>query len=283
MEHAGRYLLTGLREATTAPQLALIDRAAEVLSRDDRVLAGWLVGSFAVGEADPFSDVDVHCLVSDDAVEELRTDWVELVSRITPVVMATPFFPGRLGGYCITPDWLHIDLALHPRSGLDPSTVEGMQPLFDRCGDLLPAAGTPRPSSGGEPFFPSEVVDWFFYMFGNLVVVVGRNEAAWAMNGVITLRDTGLVPLMLAERGIRKTGGNKRLNPFLSREQQEVLLSLPPVAPTIDSVIDAELAIARDFIPRGQRLAGATGAVWPQPFQDATVAHVERNLGVAVL
>ena len=45
----------------------------------------------------------------------------------------------------------------------------------------------------------------------------------------------------------------------------------------------AEVAMARDFIPRGQRLARATGAVWPRAFQDATVAHVERHLGVTVL
>ena len=45
---------------------------------------------------------------------------------------------------------------------------------------------------------------------GNLVVVVGRNEPAWAMNSVITLRDYGLVPLMFAERGVRKRGRNKR-------------------------------------------------------------------------
>ena len=45
---------------------------------------------------------------------------------------------------------------------------------------------------------------------GNLVVVVGRNEPAWAMNGVITFRDYGLVPLMFAEHGVRKRGRNKR-------------------------------------------------------------------------
>lgn len=278
-----KYPLTGLREATTAPQLRLIEGAVHVLGKDERVLAAWLVGSFALGEADPFSDVDLHCSITDESVAELKQAWPDLVHEITPTVMATPFFPDSLGGYCVTPDWVHIDLALHPRSSLDPHTVEGMKPLFDKTGELLPDTVTPRPSARQKPYFPTAVVDWFFYMFGNLVVLVGRNEPAWAMNGVITLRDTGLVPLMFAERGVTKMGGNKRLNPFLSAAQRQVLLNLPPIAPTIDSVIEAEVAIARDFIPRGRRLATATGALWPQAFEDATVDRIERSIGITVL
>jgi hypothetical protein len=55
---SSRYSLAGIRAATTAPQEDLIARAVEVLRGDDRVLAAWLVGSFATGEADPWSDID---------------------------------------------------------------------------------------------------------------------------------------------------------------------------------------------------------------------------------
>ena len=275
--------LSALRATTTEPQERLIDHATRVLRDDARVLAAWLVGSFARGNADPWSDIDLHCTITDDSTEELRAHWPDLAWRITPTVQTKAFFPGSLGGYCITPEWLHLDLALHPRATLDPNTVAPMRPLFDKTGVLLPTEPTAAPVVAAEPYFPVDAVDWFFYMLGNLVTVVGRDEPVWAMNGVITLRDTGLVPLFFAERGIARVGGNKRLNPFLSDEQQALLRTLPPLAPTIDSVIDAEAAIARIFIPRGRRLAALTGATWPDDLERATVHHFERNLDTTIL
>jgi hypothetical protein len=276
------YPLTGIRAATTAPQMALLEKAISVLRADDRVLAAWLVGSFATNGGDPFSDIDVHCCIEDARAEEIRMGWKELLHRITPTVMATAFPPGTIGGYALTPEWTHIDLAFHPRSRLDTAALTGLRPLFDRTGALLPAHPIPRPPGVGEPWFPAAVVDWYFYMFGNLVVVVGRNEPVLATNGIITIRDTCLVPLFCAERGIRRAGGAKRLNVFLSEEQRFLLESLPPIVPTIDAVIEAEIALARLFIPRGRALAAKTGAAWPEQLEAATLAHVARGLGITV-
>ena len=55
-----RYSLAGVRAATDAPQQAFIATAREVLEDDDRVLAAYLVGGFAVGVGDAFSDVDLQ-------------------------------------------------------------------------------------------------------------------------------------------------------------------------------------------------------------------------------
>ena len=275
------FPLTGIRAATTAPQLALIDRSVEVLRADERILAAWLVGSFALGHADPFSDVDLHCLVADDAMPSLEEGWRALADSIAPMVLVRPF-PAHAGGACITEEWLHLDLVLHPESTLDPKSVEGMAPLFERRPGILPSEPTPRPAPTPVPYFPDEAVSWFFYMLGSLPVVVSRDEPAWAMNGVIVLRDDCLVPLMLAERGVRKIGGNKRLNPFLSAEQRQVLLDLLPIAPTADSVIAAEIAIAREFIPRGRVLAALTGATWPAAAEVATVRYFERSFGARI-
>ena len=282
MTTIGTFPLTGIRAATTDPQNALIARAVAVLKTDPRMLAAWLVGSFAVGEADPFSDVDLHCLVEDDSFAAVRADWQDLVREVAPMVLVRPFRDGDIGGTCITRDWLHLDLVLHQRSALDPMPVEGMAPLFDKTNELLPTGPTPRRAVVSTPYFPAETVDWFFYMLGSLPVVVGRDEPAWAMNGVIVLCDDCLVPLMFAERGVRKVGGNKRLNPFLSVEQRQVLLDLPPLAPTVDSVIEAEIAIAREFIPRGRALALTTSSPWPQELEDATVGHFERSFGARI-
>ncbi len=278
-----RYPLTGIRAATTEPQLAVLAAAHEVLAADERILAAWVAGSFAAGWEDPFSDVEVHGCVEDDVADELAGEgWKELLARIAPTVLAVSFPPPGVGGYALTPEWVHLDLAFERRSQFDADVLETFEPLFDRTGTLLPAEGRRAEVTEGEPYFPHETVDWFFHMLGNLVTVVGRNEPVLGSLGTMTLRDTCLVPLLYAERGTRRSGGVKRLRPFLSDEQHDLLEDLPPFTPTIDGVIDGSLAIARIFVPRARALAERTGAAWPLELEAATIAHIERGLGIVL-
>lgn len=71
--YGNKYSLEGVKVATTAPQDALISRAREVFTGDERVVAAYLVGGFAVGQGDPWSDVDLQCLVRDDAEQEVTS------------------------------------------------------------------------------------------------------------------------------------------------------------------------------------------------------------------
>ena len=152
------------------------------------------------------------------------------------------------------------------------------KPLFDRAHllDQVPPAAPVHV----EPWFPREAVDWFFYMLGNIVTVVGRDDAALAMLGVLTVRDTCLVPLLLAERGVVRRGGVKRMNYWLSPEQRQLIESVPPLVATVDSVVDAQLHLARIFIQRGRALALRVGAEWPAGLETATLRHVESGLGI---
>jgi hypothetical protein len=284
----GRYSLTGVRQATTAPQEAFIAKATEVLSADDRILAAYLVGGFAVGLGDAVSDVDLQAIVADEAAADLAETWVDLIHRIAPTVTIRPFGPG--GGLCITPDWLHFDVVFHAASRIDAHTVLGMVPLFDKAG-LLPAGPVPRPDRRTDPFYPERAVDGFLYMIGNVVGPIGRNEPILCGNGVIMMRDIGLIGLLLAEQGLATTrehnAGNpfpftKRLRRYLTEEQHAVLESLPPLAPTIDSAIDSYVALIEIFLPRARRLAEATGAVWPEAYARAGVAHFEQAVGVTL-
>ncbi|HEY1489002.1 MAG TPA: hypothetical protein VGF84_23040 [Micromonosporaceae bacterium] len=262
----------------TPQQTELIERAAAVAAADDRVLAAWLGGSFGNGTADDYADIDLHLLVADEAFDDFRTGWIDLVATITPTVSTKPI-AGLVGGYAITPDWQHIDVVCHRRTGFDPASLLGCRPLFDDTG-LLPTEPTPGPSPIGAPYFPADAVNFYFYLLGNLCVVLGRGELTLAGNGAIARRDIGLVPLMLAENGVRKSDGNKRLNPYLTPEQRDVLNGLPPLSPDRESIIAFDRAIAVEVIRRGRALAAATGAEWPVEFERATCAYVGRELGM---
>jgi hypothetical protein len=294
------YPLPGVREATTRPQEAFIARATEVLASDARVEATYLVGGFAVGDGDPWSDVDLQCVCPDDACADLASTWQELVARITPVVYAQPFHllapggqvTGVIGGNCITPEWLHFDIVFVPRSYFETRELEGVIPLFDRVG-IVPDRPIPRAAPDtSKPIFPDAAVRYFLYMLGNMVSVIGRNEPIPGSNGVILVRDIALVALFLGERGMESTRGSglppslfpfsKRLRRYLTNEQNALLESLPPVVATLDSVIAGYVALAEIFLPRAKALAAATGAEWPTDYERATVSYFERSVGVTI-
>ena len=265
----------------TAEQDRLIERAADVTASDERIRAAWLAGSFAAGTADEFSDIDLHCAISADSADWFREHWADLARQITPVVLAGPI-PGVLGGYVITPDWMHLDIVLHPvdtPAGFDSrSRGRPIRPLFDRAGLLPPETTTPADTSSA-PYFPAASVDLYFYLLGNLAVVLGRGEVLLASNGAINSRDVGLVPVMLAENGVRKSDGAKRLNRYLTAEQRTFLESLPPVTARRDAVIEFNQRVAAELIRRGRALAAATGAEWPSDLEAATLAYLRRELG----
>ncbi len=293
-----RYSLAGVRQATTAPQEAFIAKATEVLFADDRVLAAYLVGGFAVGVGDAFSDVDLQVIVAKEAAEDLADSWIELIHRIVPTVWIQPFGtlnPGAVrrtggGGLCITPDWMHFDVVFRAAGEINAHSIVGVVPLFDKAG-LLPAAAVPRPDRRTEPFYPEVAVNFFLYMIGNVVSAIGRDEPVPASNGVIMMRDVGLVGLLLAEQGWATTrehnAGNpfpftKRLRRYLTDEQNALLESLPPLSPTIDSAIDGYVVLIEIFLPRARRLAEVAGAAFPEAYARAGVTHFERSLGTRI-
>ena len=89
-EISSRYPLAGIKAATMAAQENFIQRAKDLLAADDRVLAAYLVGGFAIGKADPWSDVDLQVVVTDEAAEPLKTSWPALAARLAPLANVSP-------------------------------------------------------------------------------------------------------------------------------------------------------------------------------------------------
>lgn len=266
-------------DQTDAPQRTLINRARTVVAGDDRILAAWLIGSFATGEADCYSDVDLHCLITDESADWFRSHWSEVATEIAGPLALADDLPGLIGGVTLTPDWVHLDLILHPRSDFDLQAVEVLTPVYDRLGVLF-ARSEPLGVVLGDPYFPRTAVNEFLYLTGSLVKTLGRGELIVAQGSIIAVRER-LIQLMLAERGIQQSGSNKRLNRLLSNDQRECLESIPPAGASVVAISDAAQAISREFVRRGKALADRTGATWPQALEDAMAAHLQRHLGAS--
>lgn len=241
----------------------LIARATAVVRADERIQAAWLAGSFAAGTADEYSDVDLHCLV------DSPLNWRELAERIVPDAVLYDAIPGVDGGVVITPEWLHLDVVLRQRQGF--VAPPRFRTLLDRVGAL---GEPPTPEEDREPYFPLDKVNLYFYFLGNLKVVLGRGELLLLMNGSVLRRDVGLIPLMLAENGVRKSDGAKRLNRYLTQEQLDFLYALPPLETTVESCVHFDRLVATEVIRRGRALAAKTNSVWPDALEAATLRYL---------
>lgn len=248
----------------------------EACGAEPAVLAAWVGGSLARGTADDWSDIDLHLLVDDaETFGRRATDWF---TRAMPAVLADEI-PGVAGGFLfVTPDWLHVDVIVHGRQdfrqdGYPARVLHDPDALVRE----IPAAAD---EMSGAPYFPRDQVRLYLYFLGVTVAVIRREEWLALAQGAAAFRDTLLIPLMLAENGIRKTDGAKRLNRYLTDEQIAALGAIPAVGSDPARLVEAHAAVAREYLTRARRLAARLDEPWPEAFEDAGLALWQRELGI---
>jgi len=82
------------------------------IEADERIKAAWLEGSFGRGNADRYSDLDIHLLLAQDHVEAFRANTETWLLTIKPLVLFNILFDGMLAN-ALTEDGLRLDLVLH--------------------------------------------------------------------------------------------------------------------------------------------------------------------------
>jgi predicted nucleotidyltransferase len=241
---------------------AFVREAAERLRADERIVAAWLGGSLAAGNADGYSDVDLRIAVADEAFDAFVATWETLVERLAPTVLRRRIGPPE-GPIitAITPEWLRFDVAIVRSSTPDRL---GDRVLFDRR-TSLPAASTP-PAADPAARLPV-LVEEFLRVLGLSRVAHGRDEVILATHGGGLLR-WSLVELFLIENRARR-GGMLHLNQYLSAEQRAILETLP-----IDPW-EHHAAVARAFLPRARALMAAHGHPYPDALERATFTYLD--------
>jgi hypothetical protein len=240
------------------------------------ILAAWVGGSLARRTADDWSDIDLHLLVADpEAFAVGITDWF---ARTATAVLAHEI-PGVAGGFVfVTPDWVHVDVILHGSSGFEQEDFPA-RVLLDPHGLVreIPASAE---EMVGEPYLPHEQIELYLYFMGVTLTVIHRREWLALAQGAAGFRDSLLIPLMLAENGVRKTDGAKRLNRYLTPEQIASLQAIPPIGSNPEELVRAHSAIAREYLTRGRRLAAQLDEPWPSELEHASLELWRRELGI---
>ena len=212
-------------------------RAIELLSSDPRVEGLYLSGSFADGEPDLFSDIDLNVVVGPQAIDEvIRDHRAELFPRVADV--ATDFPATHLGDphqvivfYKGDPP-IHVDYQYRT-----PSQMAARQPgrgpriLLDRTGDLTQWLEESRTENVDRvrtvarlQYLEDRFWGWCWYAYAK----IERGEAWEARDAQEYIRTNVLVLLASISRA-QSYEGNRRLERNLPLPLQDRLeRTIPP-------------------------------------------------------
>lgn len=254
----------------------LIETVRGLAAADERVVALFLSGSLGQGVGDDYSDADFILVVEPEAhrafIDEAQA-WLsaglDLVHWYRPH-LSLPIFAS------VTAEWLRADLTITV-PGMVHGAKDRLKPLYDAAGlfAALPDRLAPR---SADPDKIEAMVREFLRILGLLHVAVGREEWALAVTGTGMLRNH-LVALLVEELNLPSPPGALHLKRLLSAQDMDLVTNLPVAEANRDSVVSANFAYARIFLPRARALAERVGAKWPDAFEAATRAKLKRDLG----
>ena len=257
-------------------QQRFIDDVTRAVKTDARVLAAWLEGSFGRGDADRFSDVDLHLLLAPATADEFRANAEAWLGALRPLVLYRLMFDGAMIN-ALDEEGLRLDIWLHvgARAAVDPARA---RVLFAR-GDVLdekPPAAPPDPAALAAQL--DGQIREFWRCIALVPVVAGREEHIVGFMG-LNVEQGILVNVLLDGYGIARDAGVKKLNPFLPAELRRALedaLTMPDLS--TGSLVTAHLALATIMRTHGPVIAARHGIVYPQALEESVLAYVDQEL-----
>lgn len=172
------------------------EHVLDIARRDDRVVAGAVVGSLALGEGDRYSDIDLSFAVRDDVpISEVLTDWTDGMADVGAVRLLDLERAPIVYRVFLLPDCLQVDLSFSPASGFRPISPR-FRLLFGGAGEPL----EPGAVSG------DELLGWAVLYARDVRVSIGRAEVWRAENSLSALRHYAL-SFACSRRGLPSSFG----------------------------------------------------------------------------
>jgi len=129
---------------------ALRDRVLRLADEDERVVAGAVVGSLALGGGDRFSDLDLTFAVADAVpLTEVLDDWTRLLAEEQEAVQLFDLEHGPTTyRVFLLPDQLQFDLSMTPATRFRPTSPRFRLLFGETAGDTQ----TPAPPAAHDLF-----------------------------------------------------------------------------------------------------------------------------------
>lgn len=178
------------------------------IEADGRIGAAWLEGSFGRGNADRYSDLDIHLLLPEHGLTDFQADVEAWLSSIRPLALFNRMFDGKMVN-ALTHDGLRLDVWLHPGESITLEQGKTLV-LFDTDGRIR-FDKTPQPA---DPATVAAALERqtreFWRCIALLPSVLGRNELIAGFMGLVVEVNL-LTEILIAGHGIRRDRGVKNL------------------------------------------------------------------------
>lgn len=263
-------------EAPTPMQGEYLQTLTQKLQAEAAIRAAWLEGSFGRGQADRYSDLDIHLLLMPEQVERFRTGAEAWLNEIRPLVLYKLMFDGRMIN-ALTVDGLRLDIWLHndASKSIDPAKARVLlaQPdalSFDAAAPAADPAAVAARLEG--------LIQEFWRCISLLPAGVGRSELIIGVFG-LGIEINLLTDILLSGYGIVRDRGVKHLNNYLpgdSRQQLEAALSMNGL--TTAEMAKAHLALAHIMQQVGPDIAHRHGFAYPAALETAVLDYVHAEL-----
>lgn len=275
-----RTRLTGMTSTsgTDDPtrRAAFLSALTAVVKQDSRLHAAWLEGSLGRGNADRFSDVDLHVLVPETELTAFRAQAEVWLGQLRPLVLFNTLFGGQMIN-AITVNGLRLDLWVHggEQVEVDPGAV---QVLFEHPGTLTAKSPPVPPNAEATAQRLLGLIREFWRCVTLLPAVLGRRERLVALQGLTV--ELGLVTeLLVTASGAVRDRGVKHLNPFLPEHLRGELEALIlPDSLTEQALADAHLRLAALVQREGRHAADAFGFEYPDALETTALTYAQSEL-----
>jgi predicted nucleotidyltransferase len=241
---------------------AVIARFVEACSADERIVAAFLGGSVARGEADELSDLDLCVITTDDAVDDVGADRAGLVRRLGEPLFLEDFGIPRIV-FFILADGTEGEIHFFGERELDRIDAGRFRTLVDERG-ILPATEFPRPQPD-----PAErleelrrVLTWFWHDLSHFTAAIGRGQLWWAAGQLEILRASCVTLARIAHGVEVHDEPYEKLDVVIPTGELEALRSTF-VPMERDAMLVAAREIVAFFRERGPEVARSHGLTYP--------------------
>jgi predicted nucleotidyltransferase len=253
---------------------ALIDRFVAICQADERILAAFLGGSYARGNADAYSDIDLGLITTNESYADFTVELKPFVKRLGEPVFVEDFDSQGII-FFIFPNGTECELAVGRASDFLHIHSGPHQVLLDKTGILN---GVSFPAHEAEPDKQLEtlrrLIYWFWHDLSHFITAMGRSQLWWAYGQLDELRGMCVNLARLHHNFSAQAIGYEKIEKDLPLEL------LAPLQSTFvpmerGSMLQAGLTIVQFYKDRAIPLAEAHGIPYPHNLEQVMVARLK--------
>ncbi len=255
---------------------AVIARFVELCAKDERIVAAFLGGSHARGEADAYSDLDLCLITTDEAHADVRAEQSTIVGRLGEPLFLETFAIEDLCFFVLA-DGTEGELFIAREGALDELQAGPFRILVDERG-ILEGTSLPirEPDPAAQREALHEVLHWFWHDLSHFTAAIGRGQLWWAAGQLEALRRYCVNLIRIGQDVQAEDEAYEKLDQSISTAELDGLRSTF-VPMERDAIVRAGLEILAFFRERAPAIASAYGSTYPAELDRLTSARLEET------